>query len=50
MDTFTFGLTLTIIGMGTTLLSLWFLVLIINLMKRFFPYRDSNEERKEAES
>ena len=50
MDTLTFGITMTIVGMGSTLLSLWVLTLIVNLMKRIFPYRESNEERKEAKS
>jgi Na+-transporting methylmalonyl-CoA/oxaloacetate decarboxylase gamma subunit len=44
MDTYTFGLTLTIIGMGSTLLSLWFLTLVVNLLKRFFPYRETDEK------
>lgn len=48
MDTFTFGITMTVVGMVSTLLSLWFLTLIINLMKRIFPYRESEE--KEAKS
>ncbi len=51
MDTFTFGITMTIVGMGSTLLSLWFLTLIINLLKRIFPYQESNnEKKKEAKS
>ncbi len=50
MDTFTFGITMTIVGMGSTLLSLWFLTLIINLLKRLFPYQESEEKRKEAQS
>jgi Na+-transporting methylmalonyl-CoA/oxaloacetate decarboxylase gamma subunit len=48
MDTFTFGITMTIVGMGGTLLSLWFLTLIVNLLKRIFPYRASEEKGKEA--
>ena len=48
MDTFTFGLTITIIGMGSTLLSLWFLTLVVNLLKRFFPYRESDEKEGTA--
>jgi len=44
MDKLTFGLTLTIIGMGSTLLSLWFLTLVVNLLKRFFPYREKDEK------
>jgi len=47
MDNFSFGLTLTVIGMGSTLVSLWFLTLVINLLKRLFPYREE-EDGKEA--
>jgi Na+-transporting methylmalonyl-CoA/oxaloacetate decarboxylase gamma subunit len=50
MDTFTFGITMTIVGMGGTMLSLWFLTLIINLLKRLFPYRESEEKGKEVKS
>jgi len=50
MDTFTFGMTMTIVGMGSTLLSLWFLTLVINLLKRLFPYREPDEKGKEAKS
>lgn len=32
-----FGLTLTIIGMGGTLLSLWVLSVLISLLKKIFP-------------
>lgn len=48
MDTFTFGITMAVVGMGSTLLSLWFLTLVINLMKRIFPYREPEEQEKEA--
>ncbi len=34
-----FGLTLTLIGMGGTLLTLWILSLFITLLKKLFPYR-----------
>jgi hypothetical protein len=46
MDNFTFGITMAVVGMGSTLFSLWFLTLIINLLKRLFPYRESEEIRK----
>jgi len=48
MDNFTFGITMAVVGMGSTLFSLWFLTLIINLLKRLFPYRESEEKGKEA--
>jgi len=46
MDNFTFGITMTVVGMGSTLFSLWFLTLVINLLKRLFPYRESEEKEK----
>ena len=36
-DNFTFGLTLTIVGMLGTMLSLWVLSLVISLLKKLFP-------------
>jgi Na+-transporting methylmalonyl-CoA/oxaloacetate decarboxylase gamma subunit len=50
MDNFTFGVTMAVVGMGSTLLSLWFLTLIINLLKRLFPYRESEVKGKEVKS
>lgn len=46
MDSFTFGVTMTVVGMGGTMLSLWFLTLIVDLMKRFFPAGESKEKMK----
>jgi len=40
MEKFRYGFVITLIGMGGTLLSLWFLTLAIDLLKRFFPYRE----------
>ncbi|MCG2774235.1 MAG: OadG family protein [Desulfobacterales bacterium] len=37
METWTFGITMALVGMGGTLLSLWFLTLAIMLMKKLFP-------------
>ncbi len=34
-----FGLTLTLIGMGGTLLTLWVISLLITGLKKLFPYR-----------
>jgi hypothetical protein len=39
MDTWTFGWTVALIGMGGTMLVLWFLSLLILLLRRIFPYR-----------
>jgi Na+-transporting methylmalonyl-CoA/oxaloacetate decarboxylase gamma subunit len=43
MDKETFAITITIIGMGGTLLSLWILSLLITLIKKFFPYSEEKE-------
>jgi len=48
MDTLAAGLAITIVGMGGTLVSLWFITLIITLLKRVLPYRESQEETKES--
>ena len=37
MDTWTFGLTMVVVGMGGTLLSLMLMSLIMALLKRLFP-------------
>jgi Na+-transporting methylmalonyl-CoA/oxaloacetate decarboxylase gamma subunit len=37
MDTWTFGWTLALIGMGGTMLVLWILSLLILVMKKVFP-------------
>ncbi|HEU4340297.1 MAG TPA: OadG family protein [Candidatus Binatia bacterium] len=39
MDTWTFGWTVALIGMGGTMLVLWFLSLLILVLRRIFPYR-----------
>jgi hypothetical protein len=44
MDKLTIGLVLTIVGMGGTLLSLWFITLVVQIMKKFFPYREVEEK------
>lgn len=43
MDTWTFGWTMALLGMGGTMLVLWCLSLVILLLKKLFPYtRDQN--------
>ena len=44
MDKLTIGLVLTVVGMGGTLLSLWFITLVVQIMKKFFPYREVEEK------
>ena len=39
MDTWTFGWTVALIGMGGTLLVLWLLSVLILLLKIIFPYK-----------
>lgn len=42
-----YGFSLTIVGMGGTVLSLWLLSLLMDLLKRFFPYRDEEAKKEE---
>ena len=39
MDIWTFGWTVALIGMGGTMLVLWFLSLLILVLKKLFPYK-----------
>lgn len=48
MDNLTFGVSIIIMGMGGTLLTLWILSLLMILLKKIFPYKEENEENKEA--
>jgi Na+-transporting methylmalonyl-CoA/oxaloacetate decarboxylase gamma subunit len=41
-----FGLTMTLAGMGVTLLTLYILTLVIQLMNRLFPENQKKEEKK----
>ena len=44
-EMWTFGLTLTIVGMGGTLLSLWVLSLLISALKKLFPLESENQPK-----
>jgi len=47
MDTWTFGWTLALIGMGGTMLVLWIMSLLILLIRKIFPYRaDASATKK----
>ena len=46
MKDWAFGLTMTLAGMGVTLITLYILTLVIRLMDRLFPYK---EEKKKEE-
>ncbi|MBI5523212.1 MAG: OadG family protein [Desulfarculus sp.] len=39
MNNWDFGLTLTLVGMGGTLVSLWVLTFVMKAMKRLFPVK-----------
>ena len=39
MDTWSFGWTLALIGMGGTMLVLWLMSLLILLIKKIFPHQ-----------
>ena len=45
MSDFTFGWTMTVLGIGVTLLTLFILAMIIRLLNRLFP--DKEEAKKE---
>jgi Na+-transporting methylmalonyl-CoA/oxaloacetate decarboxylase gamma subunit len=42
-----YGFALTVVGMGGTLVSLWLLSLLMELLKRFFPYRDEQAQKEQ---
>jgi hypothetical protein len=45
MDNLTYGLVITFVGTVGTLASLLLLVLVVNLLKRILPYRETDEEK-----
>ena len=45
MKDLSFGLTMTLWGMGITLLTLGLLILIIRLMNKLFPFKKENEKK-----
>ena len=46
MDKLMYGLVVTVVGMGGTLLSLCVITSAIHLLKRMFPYRESDEPKE----
>ncbi len=46
MDNETFGMTVTLVGMGGTLLTLWLISLMIVLLKKIFPLTDNENVNK----
>lgn len=43
-DKYTYGIVITVVGMGGTLVSLWFITVVIGLLKRLLPYREEKEK------
>ncbi|MBN2533409.1 MAG: OadG family protein [Spirochaetales bacterium] len=39
-----FGFAVTIVGMGGTMICLWILSLIIDIIKKIFPYKEAKEK------
>jgi Na+-transporting methylmalonyl-CoA/oxaloacetate decarboxylase gamma subunit len=46
MKDLTFGLTVTLVGMGVTLLTLYILTLVIQVLNRFFPFKAEEKQKK----
>jgi hypothetical protein len=46
MDNLSFGLTMTIVGVGGTFLTLWLLGLCVDLLKRAFPLQQKEPDQK----
>ena len=49
MSDLTFGLTMTVMGMGVTFLTLLFLALCVRLLIRLFPFKDEETKEKTQE-
>jgi|APMed6443717190_1056831.scaffolds.fasta_scaffold1069119_1 hypothetical protein len=46
MDNVTFGMTVTLVGMGGTLLTLWLISVLIVLLKKVFPLSGDESANK----
>jgi hypothetical protein len=46
MDNATFGITVTVVGMGGTLLTLWLISLMVVLLKKIFPFAEGEGPKK----
>lgn len=40
MDNWTFGITMLVVGMGGTLVALGLLAVMMNVLKKLFPYKE----------
>jgi Na+-transporting methylmalonyl-CoA/oxaloacetate decarboxylase gamma subunit len=45
-DKWAFGLTLMIVGMGGTFLTLWVLGLVMDLLKKLLPIKESSSDKQ----
>jgi len=48
MDNLSFGMTMTIVGVGGTFLTLWILALVVDLLKKIYPLQAQDESEKKA--
>jgi hypothetical protein len=48
MNNWTNGFVLTVVGMGGTLFSLWLITVIVEVLKKLFPYREAEEAKREV--
>jgi hypothetical protein len=48
MDTWTFGWTVSLLGMGGTMLVLWCLSLVVLLLKKLFPYTTEDSKSRKS--
>jgi Na+-transporting methylmalonyl-CoA/oxaloacetate decarboxylase gamma subunit len=48
MDKWSFGITMTVVGVGGTFLTLWVLSLVVDLLKKLFPLEKSASAKKES--
>ena len=46
MDNLSFGLTMTVVGVGGTFLTLWVLSLLVDLLKKVFPLQAQDDAGK----
>jgi len=46
MKDLSFGLTMTVVGMGVTLATLYLLTLVVQLLNKLFPEVEKKEEKK----
>ncbi|HSA69322.1 MAG TPA: OadG family protein [Burkholderiales bacterium] len=46
MDKWTFGITVTIVGIAGTFLTLWLLSLVMSLLKKAFPLSEEESKTK----